>query len=346
MGVFEQQLATMHEMAIGAARGDLYSDVATAWLRLDNVLTGVDLLPYEARSIWNSRGHKFIELAKELAYHVIGGLDVPANARREMEKATQVVMQTKTQPRDLLGWFNRLKPHVRLLLKSKDWPEKSEGEQLFPWEGFRVHNVVGLEGDELQQMKDLIAASASAIRSSSIPNASKILYGDLLLTHDLRGRDTLAFYRHADDTVYLRPKTRYGPASEHSLVHELGHRYWLFDFNNKGAWNLYDTNLRATPASMPFEWPKVGERLPGTDLVVLKIVKESPSKIKFYTAANKYVSSRAIQNLYNARAKSAKFPTDYAATEDAEEHFCESFAMRCLGTLPEPHLSVFRRIVG
>ena len=39
------------------------------------------------------------------------------------------------------------------------------------------------------------------------------------------------------------------------------------------------------------------------------------------------------------------YPTIYAA-KDPEEHFCEAFALLCMGELAEPHRAAFEEIVG
>lgn len=342
----------------------LYNDAAEWWSRFQDALAD----DYEEedprrrksgfKAAWKVFGTRWLDRARELAFYALRFKAAPRGSNKQLRIAVQPITQLRRAPRDVEQWLEKNGKGFLQLLKTRDWPSKDDSDLVFDSNGFTVHNNEGLDDRRLNSIRKLIGASASAIERSRVPKSRGIIYGDIILTSQLTGSRTLAFYRRKQDEVWLSPKTRHGPAEVHTLIHELGHRYWSFSsFLNpdaKAEWKQYDRALRAkSPGSVEFLYPEVGQPIPfkvsgfgRKPPIVQRIEGSSRTGFKFYISEKGFITSRMIFDFYRGEAEIKKFPTRYAATSDsAEEHFCDSFGMYCLGTLEEPHLSQFKEII-
>ena len=113
----------------------------------------------------------------------------------------------------------------------------------------------------------------------------------------------------------------------------------------KRAWSSHHTEM--SYASPTYEFPKVGD--------VLDYVGGHPKVLDFSPSTGAYlvqmdggltgtIYKHQLVKVLRSRALQSSFPTPYAAT-DAEEHFCESLSLFCLGNLTGSNLAAFKTIV-
>lgn len=338
------------QLTLGAAK--LYNDFATKWLTITDLAADV---PEAEFSYTREQGNAFFKFwlsGKELSFFALANKEPPAGQGPKLEQAAKIFVGRDVPP-NLVVWLKKVRNDVKLLLQSVDWPDKSLGPSLFELAGFSIHNIAGMTGDDLDEIKNLILDSVKRIKGSGIPRAGSLIYGPVFLTDQLGSPNTLAFYRVPPaDEVYIFPKTRFGPVASHSLIHELGHRYWrmLLADNKKSAWaawntERHDSDIPNADTSYPIvgdvlDIPVRGESRP----TVLRVVTGRPTR--YYFSDDKFVTSDQLDDWNEKKAQASRFPTNYAFTAGAEEHFCEAFALWCLGKLREPHLSKFKEIIG
>lgn len=369
LGPFEQEVIAANLLAesvtITPQEGlRLYDDAAEWWTKFKNSMAD-DYVQEEPRrrragftAAWKVFGVRWLSRAKELAFYALRFKAAPRGSNKALRIAIQPIIQMRSSPRDVERWVDKNQLGFLQLLKTRNWPAKDGSALLFELNGVTVHNNEGLEGRPLDTIRKLITASCQAIERSGIPKARGIIYGDVVLTAQLLGSHTLAFYRRKQDSIWLSPKTRHGPAQMQSLVHEFGHRYWSFStFLNprkKAEWLSHDRAMRArSPEDVRALYPAKGEPLPfkvsgfgGKPPIVVRIEGDRSRGFRFYISDTGFVTSLDLFKHFRQEVTVAMFPTVYSATTDAEEHFCESFGQRCLGTAKEPHKSAFREIIG
>lgn len=329
--------------ALDADDTAIFEKAAKAWLEFEPKIE--DAL--SDRGLWKFRGGSTVVAAfRDLAFYVLRTRQPPRTVKN-LPSIAKLFTTVRRQPRDVKAFFHKRRQAMRTLLQAKNWDLADPGITV---EGITVQDTTG-KGN-VDQIVKLVQSVASHIKRSGLPNVRSILYGQVLITAALTVRNSLAFYRREQDTVWIRPKTRWGAASEHSLAHEFGHRYWQkFLRTGHDAWKRWDRELRMRAEYQSFEHgkklPDVGEPLP---MPVRGHGPKPPTVIriegdKFYIADRKFLTRKQIRSFHLSRAKEEQFPTEYALNSgDHEEHFCEAFAMRVLGTLEEPHLSKFREI--
>lgn len=329
-----------------------YRAAAEAWIPLDRKLKEANGNLRHQKTVWKYWGQPFINRMKDLCFWVLKHKQPPANVRR-LDLIVKPFLSMRGNPRDPVAWIDKHAHNIEVVFKSYRWEDRADGVEEVA--GFRVHNLAGLTDDKLADIRKLVVISARAIKGSGLPKVSSLFYGDIYITNELLGGTTLAFYRRAQDTIWLHPKTRFGPASEHSLIHEVGHRYWakVLPTSAKRAWKVWDSKLRAAGSykQPDFVWPEPGERLPfrvsghGKLPPVVLRVDRSGRTVKFYISNNGYVTLRQLQTHYKKESLRAQFPTPYAEQGGSEEHFCEAFSLYCQGKLEEPHQTAFREAV-
>lgn len=344
LGPRRSLLLAVHE-SLSPAERIVYENAAKHWLRFEPRLKDAQ---YSDKVLWSVAGG--VEVArsfKELAFHVLRTRKPPASVRN-LSTVAKAFTSLRRQPKDVRLFFARNRDGMRLLLESKDWELADVGITV---DGITVSDTTGRA--DMSSIVKLIQSSATKIRASRLPRVTDILYGQIFVAANLSTAGSLAFYRGSDDTMWIREKTRQGTASEHSVIHEFGHRYWG-RFLSKGIpeWKQWDKGLRLKAKYQSFHptsgsYPKVGERLPvevqgyGSDPPIVMHIDGD----KFYVADNKFITRRQIQNYYIERRAESCFPTKYSLDSgDPEEHFCEAFAMYILGDLEEPHYSKFKEI--
>ena len=210
---------------------------------------------------------------------------------------------------------------------------------------FIVHNTIQATGQKLDVTKQIVNRSATAIKRSGVPHSGSILYGDIYIVGQIKSRNTLAWWNKRSDDVYVRAFTRFSVDAAHSLMHELGHRLWnrFLTGSIKHAWLSHHDMLKVH-APYPV-MPKPGDIIPVdiTGRSARPVIDRIEQGMIYLKGGGQVKADRLLDFLRKQNSEDA-YPTKYAAT-DAEEHFCEAFAMYCLGTLSEQHQSAFKRIV-
>jgi len=303
-------------------------------------------------------------LGDRLARAVLDQKSIPPGKNKAFELAARAFISIRGTPRDIEKWMVKNKRHINLLNDTVDWPDKSEDEKLKVG-AFTVHNTLGLEGADLDRSKKNVQKAESLIRRMPFPKGLKqVLYGDVYIVARLNKTKTWAFYYPRDDNVYVRADTKGVLGETHSLIHELAHRYWeqFASVSKKHAWIRHHAHMSGK--SMPAEkmpMPNVGETLPlkipgaprGFEPVVSHVHAgkywfDVPSKDGKTTRTMNYPVHEMAKFLYDRDERTKRretFPTPYAA-KNAEEHFCESTALRALGKLKGSNLDEYDRIWG
>ena len=181
------------------------------------------------------------------------------------------------------------------------------------------------------------------IRQSDIPNVKSVLYGPVIIATKLVA-SSLAFYKTKQDTIYIQELKSYSHVVEQTLLHEIGHRYYqkFAKAKSKTEWGKHHDEVG-----------KSGRKLEEGDIVYLSDgayeyygtdYQGSGKKVRMLALLRNPVSKKPVGHLdYEVASRSISYPTYYART-DAEEHFCEAFAMYLLGTLQPEHFAAFERI--
>ena len=278
-----------------------------------------------------------------LGDHILKDRVVPAHKLKGFERALQAIMQMKRFPNKAYTWFQRNEKGLKLIWSTVNDPLRDDTDETlnFELEGFNVFNTIQAQDKELKEIHHVIKKAVEMIKASGLPQMSRLLYGDLSIVGKINKPEILAWYYLKADNVELRVRLPNKADAIHSLIHELGHRWWhkFLDASAKKAWEQYHDKLSRTPSNYPL--PDVGEPLGFR----VKGFKEEPiiTKIendRFYVDDRSYLSARDIHRIQQKK----NFPTAYAAT-NKEEHFCEAFALYCLGTLEDHHREEFERVV-
>lgn len=179
------------------------------------------------------------------------------------------------------------------------------------------------------------------IRQSDIPNVKSVLYGPVIIATKLKGiANVIAFYSSSEDTIYLQALKSYSDRVEKTLLHEIGHRYYrkFAKAELKREWDTHHDEVG-----------KSGKKLEEGAIVYLsdgayEFYEKTLQGTKMYVALRDPVSKKHVGYVdYKVAMRGVGYPTPYSAT-NAEEHFCEAFAMYLLGTLQPEHFAAFERI--
>jgi hypothetical protein len=310
--------------------------------------------PYAQRTlrIWAS---PFIQRGVLLAQAVLGTKEPPPSQRKAFEQAVRLFMSASRGPNKVIEWFDKNQHLMNLLYEAADnWPDKIEGQTKFQMGPFTVHNSIGLEGSDLEATKDALTRTTILLKASQVPGIQQVLYGDVMVVAKITKARYIAWYYPGEDVVYLRPFKNAGADELNSILHELGHRY-VHKFIDKATWRrwqLYHSRLEWQKTNVTAVLPQVGDSLPflvkgikGRP-IIQKIETEPPYPHRiYYLSETKFVSEPTMKAwIQESLVRGAKYPTTYSAT-NAEEHFCESFALYAAGKLKEPHLSAFKTII-
>ena len=346
MGPFETALKRLTESSPEEGL-HLYSKATELWHRFQKVLTSSNKV--SDSYIWDRFGSPLVTAMSHVCYWVLQHKEVSPGVAKQVELATRAFLKIRNRPKDVRKWGDLIVPVVDYLLDSVLWRLRSEGEQKAFVGKLALHDTVNVTKAEFDKYRALVTSASSAMQSSRIPRIASILYGDVIVVGQVLRSNTLAFYNVNDDVIFLRhnaPKTQQGPI--HSLVHEFGHRFYrkVLPTNQKMFWAGWHQEV-SSHNDANSRYPEVGEKLPfkltprATEYPeVLRVVRDG-FKVKFYVSDRAFVTGSQIRKYYSDLA----YPTLYAA-ESPEEHFCEAFALLCLGQLTEPHLSKFLEIVS
>ena len=343
----ERVLCAVNE-ALSPEERFLFEAVATAWLKFEPALRRPET---SDTALWEFHGgSQVVAAARNLAFHVLRSRTPPRSVRNVSDVAKPFTT-LRRQPTSVRAWFEKHKSKLLTLLSAKDWEPAEPG---IPVGDFLVSDTTGNGG--IDQIVKLVKSVSDKINRSGLPGASKILYGNVFITANLTGG--LAFYRRRQDNIWIRPKTRFGPASEHSLAHELGHRYWhkILPGRVKVDWIEWDAELRETAKNIGKDaaviFPRVGQPVPmqvrgfGSKSPRVIRVENRGRETRFYISKTDFLTDQQIRKFYQSRTREGLFPTPYSMQTNHDEHFSEAFGLRVLNKLDEPHSANFRKIVG
>lgn len=273
--------------------------------------------------------------------------EIPKARAKAFDKAHRD-FNWKKRPVNTAPWFVRHLASAKLLLDTKNWPDKGtaveeteEGGRVFRVGSFTVHDQAA--GDPRPTAQILLRAE-ELLRATDISKAAEVLYGDVYFVGAIdRKKVVLAQYLPREDVIRLLLTKNIESRELSSLIHELGHRYFrrVLTEHSRIDWNRYDHQLRRVETP---KLPKIGEQLPNYANKVAGyetrhgkpvIVVEGGS----YLYLDSYVKDLKQRILFRS------FPTPYAMTS-AEEHFCDTFALYVEGQLPEKFIAPFQQVVG
>lgn len=286
---------------------------------------------------------------------------IPSGQTKAMELAARLMTLSRV-PSNIVSWYDTNRPKLDFLLGTITWEDKSEqssgGRDISVVGPFKVHNTIGAKE---KQLKDLQALVKSAVRViSPVKDFKKVLYGDVFVVGQLRQSTTLAWYSVNEDDVYLRNLAKKGHDDLHSLVHELGHRYW-YKFASptvkSNVSRLYsELGWKARRVSVPDL--KAGDILPvkvkGLEppLLITKVTLTSyvlqPKKVPIGTLPGSApsVSITSVSNIMKQQAVAGKvFPSMYSMKNDVE-FFAECFAFYVLGRMPPELVPMFEKALA
>jgi len=215
-----------------------FKRAAKLWLKFkDNLKLNPKIA--DDKNLWDSFGGKNVVRAfANLAFIVLQTRQVPIHVKNFTQQVKPFT-SARHRPQDVRKFFRDNRRIMFLLLSASKWPRLSEGISVG---GFTLLNPQRLLG--LTEIAKLITSVSQKIKQSGLRDAPRVLYGDILLTRALLGRREQAFYRRREDSVWIRPNTKWGPATEHVLSHELGHRYWTKFFRGQLEWEDWDRKAR------------------------------------------------------------------------------------------------------
>lgn len=288
-----------------------------------------------------------IRRGSQIAGWLLETRSIPRGKEKAAELAFRLFMSAARTPRDVFAWAEKNEKHLVTFLDALGWPEKSavsdDSEEVFPFEGFTIHNTLNLTGPGLETTKDVIKRAVRVLHTmTSVPRVTSIIYGNLFVVGRLKQPRTLAWYNQLTDEVYLRPHIKVGSEESHNLLHELGHRYWfkVMSREARSAWATYHMLLQFQRPEVPMPGP--GDVFP----IPIKGQKKAPIVERVEGGQIFFVGGGSVPRLKTMQIlqQKASYPTDYASTS-AEEHFAESFAMYGLGDLQAQHVEAFEAIV-
>ena len=277
-----------------------------------------------------------IHSGRPLAEWVIQTRAIPAGRTKDVELAARVIGSMRKLPRDIPQWYDNNNVHLGLLLEAATWGDRSTGTsaggEIATVAPFKVHNTIGADAKQFKEIQGLVKSAVTSLNTTR--DFKKVLYGDVFVVGQLRQSRTLAWYSVQEDDVYVRSLAKKGFDDLHSLVHELGHRYW-FKFATAGQKKAVHTLFVALSYASSPRMPKAGDTLP----VPLRGVKVPPVITKqeglfYHLSTGGRVKVLDVMKILKV---TANFPTQYSS-KNVDEFFAECFAFYTLGRL-KPDLS-------
>lgn len=331
-------------------------------------------------------------LAIFLLYRNNNGVDrfvmhraVPRGRAPEYERALKVVHGRSKPPREPFDLILRNKRQFALLRDMLDWPERGGAErhdiaaslqETLDEPPFIIHNTIQARGPVLAEMLDVVRSAVARVRA--FPKLASVLYGDVYFVGDIAKEAHRAWYTIQTDIVSLRPEHSAKQAQKyqhsgtlqrhwqieipappenngatHSLIHELGHRYWfkMLTKAQQAEWTLYYRQIGRTRIAA--EAVGVGDNVGGYYFVRYGVhITQGPRgarradhgafvTLEPDTDKQVFIKFSRWQDLLS----SLGYPTWYASTA-ATEAFPEFFALYITGRLPDQFRAPFERIVG
>ena len=300
---------------------------------------GLDALAQlKPKDVYFSSTYAFLAWSSARAYidKLTQVKQVPAKYTRLFEKAhRELDKNTKAHE----TFFAKNQDIYKMLLESIHWPDIQEGDVTRQVGSIRLVNQAG-GAVNLDTITKFLTDAVGRIQSSGVPRVGGILYGDVFVVGAIqRNKAVAAYYDNHRDNLFILALPRFSGKELHVLIHEFGHRYWRKDASHalKAAWESHHDTIGSGDVATPV----VGAVLPyvNGDHVVTGLDDD------WIYVRSGQVDRKAWMTSAKEHQRHLAFPTPYART-NAEEHFCEAFAMHCLGTLSKPHEEAFERIVA
>lgn len=288
-----------------------------------------------------------------IAEGILGTREIPPSKAKAFELAYRLFATSRKMPQDIIKWWDKNVSRLNLILEAVDWNVKEIGTGLFFAQGpFQVHNTIGASGSELENFKKMLDVTIKKVKLNVTPGFHQVLYGDIFLVGQLTKSGTAAWYSPQEDTIYCRiAKEKWGFTEAHSLIHELGHRYYrkFADKSSKVAWSLHHDRVGAKDVEVPM--PEVGDPLPlrlrGAPRGWRPVVKSRDKTNYTFERPDGSEGKVLVFNIWKVQqqnhAAALRFPTPYSSKNE-EEHFCEALALLSMGGLSEEHAIPFRTI--
>jgi hypothetical protein len=282
---------------------------------------------------------------------------IPKARRRKVLNLANVFLKAARAPNKPWTWMDRHElPSREVLDEYKNWQSKGEleddSEDKFTLGPFIVHNVAGAEGKKLEGVRDLIKRTTDTIKKSRVPGIDTVLYGDILIVEKLGKPRVVGIYRPGDDKVYVRPIARIKHDHLHTVLHELGHRYWGRTLGKeiKREWRRHHDRLDSFGSGEGIVSPKAGDPLPFKIRgykTPPKIERVQGDRVIFVNkkGGESFFSLMQVFKIQMKNRRMDAYPTPYAST-DPEEHFCEALAMYMTGKLQGGHVEAFEEVMG
>jgi DNA topoisomerase IB len=324
----------------------MYEYTEKAWEKLQQELKtamGWGLTPGRALSGQLKPFFKsFTSFATNLGSIILETKSIPLGENKKLESILRDLSETKSTPKDVEKWISQNEDGVLFLLSAaKRWSSKSkesDGAEVFKSGPFTIHNTIGAPEQELDRVRDLFARSTNLIHKmqSISPGLQKVLYGDIFVVGQIRGKRTAGWYDYQTDNLYIRVDKKFDKEVVRHLIHELSHRFWdkFMSGKEKERWLEYDKELRR---NMKGRTLKIGDELPYTLGKVSrpKVLDFSNGEYEFDVPSKENPSEnmRFPKEVVDRwMQKIGEFPTKYAMTKP-EEHFCEVMSMAAIGKL-------------
>lgn len=299
---------------------------------------------YQSRKLGNIIVRMANILSGDLGNHILRDREIPKSDLKKVERALRVFLKMSRAPNKPGTWWHKNRTHIQTILRTQTYPTRDDDDQRlsFDLQGFTVYNTIQAEGQELDDIHQIIEKSVKKMKASRIPVVPKLLYGPLNIVGKINKANWLAWYHPGRDDVAVKTRIQVGTEAIHSLIHELGHRWWhkFLEKDIKSRWRTHHTRLSFKKTDYPM--PDVGEEIgiPFKGDKIYHVARVENDNYFIQEVEGSYVKGKDIRKFMRRR----NFPTAYAST-DHEEHFCESFAMYCMGTLPDEHVEAFELIV-
>lgn len=295
-----------------------------------------------------------MELGFKIAEGVIGTRSIPPRSAKGIEMAYRLYYRSRTMPKDVYKWLDKNEKRLLLTIEAAErWKPKQEGtDDLFTVGPFTVHNTIGAQGKALDAFKKMLELAIKKVKLNKARGFSKVLYGDIYLVGQLTKSNTAAWYDVGKDIVFCRVAKKAWRFDEaHSLVHELGHRYWrrIAAKPLKTEWMRHHIRVESKEVEIPM--PDVGDELPlrikGAPRGWRPKVLQSDRSTYTYERPDGSKGTIARMSIWKVQKQNEgnalRFPTAYSATNE-EEHFCEALSLASFGTLPDEHQVPFKAI--
>jgi hypothetical protein len=286
--------------------------------------------------------------AHQLLPIVLHDKQIPRSCAKDFEKFSQA-MPKRRIPKDRAGWFVKHLAGLQLLLQSSGWPDKGTLEERLVRIGpFVVHNQT--QQDDISATAKILGTAHALLRDSGVPQIEKIFYGDVYFVGQIeKNRNRMALYYPSNDTVFVLLVKRFEEEILHSLIHELGHRYYarVWSKDSKAEWAKHHRAIeREAKRTADTRLPEPGDilRVDGKDRVAGPIVTRT-GNMWITLVDGGAINVLSYVRVRESVAVSRAYPTPYAS-KDSEEHFCEALSLFCTGELAEPHRTNFEAIVG